>query len=207
MQIGYDNALSVFPCNDQKRPLAELLPDGKWESFGIAPPDDETFGQWMRADFLAYAIACGPASGGLLALDFETRAAFDEWLASVGDLAKDLILQETPGGGVHAIFRVNVSGDFYRNDKLALDPEKLREPGPRKKDTGEAWTAERFVSKFVTTDPASRNVILAKARAAGVSKRESEDLFALAVNAALIISQSDPVDRRKIGYVLKGVIQ
>ena len=136
MESGLAAGLSVFPCDDHKQPDARYLPrgaDGKPTNrpFFIAPPDDEIFGRWMQSPIVAFGIACGPASGGLLAIDFETRAAFDEWIAAVGDLAKDVVIQDTPGGGVHVIFRVDVSAaDFpFRNDKLAWVADESEKSG------------------------------------------------------------------------------
>ncbi|MGD0461915.1 MAG: AAA family ATPase [Tepidisphaeraceae bacterium] len=134
METALAAGLSVFPCDGRKQPDARYLPrgeDGKPTNkpFFIAPPDDEIFGRWMQAPIIAYGIACGPASGGLLAIDFETHEARAEWSAAVGNLADGLVWQETPGGGDHGLAYVDVGkGEFpYRNDKLAFQPDKSEE--------------------------------------------------------------------------------
>lgn len=54
-------------------------------------------------------VQCGAASGRLVVLDFETRAAFDKWAARVNEAAPGCLdglpMVETPGGGRHVYYR------------------------------------------------------------------------------------------------------
>jgi hypothetical protein len=135
MREAYDAGLSCFPCDNQKRPDARLLPrgaDGKPTNgpFFTAPPTEEMIGDWMQQGVVGYGIAGGRASGGLLAIDFEAWAAYESWRGTVGALADTLLIQKTPGGGVHVIFRIEVAGEFpYRNDKLAWEPNETEPSG------------------------------------------------------------------------------
>lgn len=76
---------------------------------------------------------------------------------------------------------------------LDLDPTALK--GGRKTrgagegdttPTGEPWTAERFAKEYIGTDPTPQKLILAKARAAGMTKSMAEQFLTLAESANLI---------------------
>jgi AAA domain/Bifunctional DNA primase/polymerase, N-terminal len=136
MELAISAGLSVFPCDGNKQPDVRYLPRGEDgrptnKPFFIAPPGNEIIGRWLQSPIVGYGIACGPVSGGLLVIDCETRAAFEQWLAAVGDLADGLPIQETPGGGIHVFLCVDVPpAEFlYRNDKLAWEPDESEKSG------------------------------------------------------------------------------
>lgn len=88
-----------------------------------------------------------------------------------------------------------------------LDPSLLKPDRPKRPMKSETkktpaepeWTHRRFAEEFVTTDPQTRDAILAKAVDAGLAERRAESLFKLAEGAGLIHAWPSVV-RNKRGF-------
>lgn len=64
---------------------------------------------WSRWPDANIGLACGQASGGALAFDFDSAELFPQWRADVGVLADGLVIQKT-GKGFHAVLRCDDPG-------------------------------------------------------------------------------------------------
>jgi hypothetical protein len=86
-------------------PTREKKAAGKWRQFQSAPPDETTlrrlFAGW-NVDGLA--VLLGPASGGLVARDFDSTASYNQWAVSRPQLAATLPTVKTARGR-HIYFR------------------------------------------------------------------------------------------------------
>jgi hypothetical protein len=119
LQLFLDAGLSIIPVQD-KIPIIST-----WKKFQTIPPNENEIKSWL----LPVAIICGKVSGGLICLDFdnkkraETMDHYLEWHELVynhkPELLEKLIIERTPSGGLHVIFRCK---DFeIGNQKLAND--------------------------------------------------------------------------------------
>lgn len=107
--LGYLAAgLSPIPvrADGTKAPV-----EREWQRFGDAAPDLDQLEKWFSGrERRGVGIACGPASGNLAVLDFETAPAFDEWLAALSADARGATLTcplaRTGGGGAHLYVRL-----------------------------------------------------------------------------------------------------
>lgn len=64
---------------------------------------------WAHWPDANIGLACGKASGGALAIDFDSADLYPQWRAAVGALADALVIQKT-GKGFHAVLRCEDSG-------------------------------------------------------------------------------------------------
>ena len=83
-----------------------------------------------------------------------------------------------------------------------LDTDRLREPG--QKATGQTWTAATFTDAVLNGSPKPKTLIIAAAKAHGLTLRDAEAWFAQAQVDGLIELQIDPEDNRKKVYVRQG---
>ena len=69
-----------------------------------------------------------------------------------------------------------------------VDPTKLKESGRRGRDEEDEdpWTAERFVTSFLTSTATSKDAIFAKAIQGGLGERRAKLLLALCLDDGLI---------------------
>jgi len=110
LYISY--GLSVIPC-EMKRPMIA------WKQYQTQLPT-----KLDAALFKASQIACicGKISGGLICIDFDVKNGdmYNPWLFLVNEqypeLLSKLVIEKTPSGGYHVIFRSNI---LIGNVKLA----------------------------------------------------------------------------------------
>lgn len=110
--------VSVFPvrADGSKAPAVAT-----WTPYRERLPTDDELSDWFRAGDRGIAAVCGPVSGGLVVFDFESEAAYAEWLLHAEPLAAEIDrcpLVTTPSGGRHLYLRCP---DPPRNLKLAKD--------------------------------------------------------------------------------------
>lgn len=116
------SGLSVIPITKGAK-----YPSVKWDVYQARIATPEEAAEWMPP----IGIVAGKVSGGLVCIDFDDRGSqFTAWIdlvqAENPALALALVIQQTPSGGFHAIYRCpDVS---IGNEKLA----KMAEP----KDNG-----------------------------------------------------------------------
>ncbi len=98
-----ENGLSIIPIKPfTKEPFVPA-----WKEYQEAIVTPDISGAWG----LPIAIICGAVSGGLVALDFDNNgggryAQFMEIVRELNpELAKLLVVEQTPSGGYHIIFR------------------------------------------------------------------------------------------------------
>jgi hypothetical protein len=129
--------VSIIPIDHTtKRPDWRLLPTdpatGKptWAPFMERIATEEEVRGWIAAGARAFAAVCGAVSGGLYAIDFDEARFYDQWQATVGELADSLVLQKSGrrGGGYHVLFRMANAG---ANDKFAWFEDGDEEIGRR----------------------------------------------------------------------------
>ncbi len=119
-----DGISVVPPCDDgTKRPL------GSWKRFQTERATPSRIRQWFANGRTGLGFVCGKVSGNLELLEFEdSRVYFDyrhlarsTGLGDTLDKVEAGYLEQTPGGGVHLLYRCS---EIAGNTKLA------RQPGP-----------------------------------------------------------------------------
>jgi len=93
-----------------------------WKPYQTRLPSDEELGSWFTTDTGSMCLVCGAVSGNLEMIDFDLGGeAFDAWAdgvnAAAPELLSRLVIETTPSGGRHVVYRceASVSG----NTKLA----------------------------------------------------------------------------------------
>jgi len=106
--------LSVIPTMADKRPACA------WKPFTERIMTDNELETFFK-NASGIGIVCGRVSGNLELLDFDDHgSAFESWFCSVPmDLARRLIVEQTPSGGNHVYYRVP-DGIVPGNRKLAM---------------------------------------------------------------------------------------
>lgn len=115
--------LSIIPI----KPDGSKRPCVAWAEYQsrIAGPEERSqwFGNGARSGI---AVICGPVSRNLEVLDFDDPAAFQEWAAllkeSLPETAHALVVTQTPGPGVQALYRRESAPQG--NQVLARGPDK-----------------------------------------------------------------------------------
>lgn len=107
------NGLSVIPITPGAK-----YPSVKWDEYQNRIATHEEASRWN----IPIGIVCGKISGGLVCIDFDDHGSkFNDWINLVQawnvDLALALVIQQTPSGGYHAIYRCEASA--IGNEKLA----------------------------------------------------------------------------------------
>jgi hypothetical protein len=132
--------VSVIPINHAtKQPIWDLLPrdreTGKstWKPYQDALAHPHDVNHWIEKRIEAFAAIGGAISGGapdvgLLILDFDEPSFYDHWRDAVGDMADDLPVQETGGGGYQVLLRCPDPGG---NEGLAWVPDETKLSGRR----------------------------------------------------------------------------
>ena len=122
--LKYFNAgISVIPVGSDKRPrIAEDAKDYKWKKHSeeLLQPN----GQFDKA--YGIGIVCGKVSGGLECIDIDSKnevvsgelmKKYKEQISLYdGKLLKKLLVEQSPSGGYHFVYRTNTPG---QNMKLA----------------------------------------------------------------------------------------
>jgi hypothetical protein len=117
---NYLNAgLSVLPAiRTEKRPAI-----GKWKQYQQRLPLHAELNSWPWGD--AVCIICGTVSGDLEIIDFDGGGElFPAWMDRIDpDLRDHLVIESTPSGGMHVIYRcdVPVCGNFKLSQRKADD--------------------------------------------------------------------------------------
>lgn len=110
--------LSVFPirADGHKAPAVS-----SWNPYRERFPTEDELTEWFCDGGKGIGVVCGPISGGLIVMDFESDAAYAEWLVHAEPLADEINqcpLIVTPSGGRHLYLRCP---NPPRNLKLARD--------------------------------------------------------------------------------------
>lgn len=115
-----DGGLSIIPVNARKIPVLE-----EWKPFQKKRATRDQVNEWLRNPQVAgFAAVGGAVSGALTVLDFDVAGFFEQWAALAGELAKELPIQRTGGGGFQVAFRSTLD---VGNEKLAYAPAEIRE--------------------------------------------------------------------------------
>lgn len=101
---------SVVPMErrgSQKRPRLQ-----SWSEYRTRQPTPDELERWFGAGTGSVAIVCGAASGGVEVIDFDCGGeAFQAWrdrvAAALPELAPKLVVQRTPSGGYHVVYRTS----------------------------------------------------------------------------------------------------
>ena len=126
---AYAAGLCVVPPREDgsKRPI------GEWKAYQRERPARETMRAWYGTTArTGLGVICGAVSGGLEVLECDERAASEAFRdlarqAGLGDVLDRLeagYVEETPGDGVHWLYRCN---DLDGNTKLACRPKRADE--------------------------------------------------------------------------------
>ena len=107
--------LCVLPAHP-----AEKRPTLAWQKFQSRLPEPREIEEMFPA--ARCCVVCGAVSGNLEILDFDSHgAAFEPFLKKIPPrLARRLLVEKTPSGGFHIIYRCE--SPVGKNQKLALDP-------------------------------------------------------------------------------------
>lgn len=95
--------LSCIPCKDKIPAI------GSWKPYQTCSVDPKTAETWLG--YTQVALICGTVSGGLICIDFDPKNGdkYLDWCAIVGsqnsELLQKLVVETTPSGGYHVIFR------------------------------------------------------------------------------------------------------
>jgi hypothetical protein len=107
--------LSVIPCKDK-------IPLFPWKKYQTEFATQEEASNWSGQ----IACICGAISSGLIVLDFDVKNGerYSEWLKILleykPEVPSKMIVEQTPSGGCHVIFRSDV---VLKNVKLACNKE------------------------------------------------------------------------------------
>ncbi len=110
--------LAVLPARRQdKRPAL-----GSWKQYQRRLPTEIELSAWFSNNHEAICIITGKISGNLEIIDFDNGGElFDKWYALIieadADLADKLVIEQTPSGGYHVIYRCE--SEVCGNLKLA----------------------------------------------------------------------------------------
>lgn len=137
MALAYlAGGVSLVPIDRRtKQPFFALLPtqnlpDGRsqptWKPYQARRASPDEVRTWAKQG-AQFAAACGAISGGLLIFDFDQQGAlYEAWKVLVGNLADNLPVQRTGGGGYQVACRCPNPGP---NDKLAWLPDEAAAMG------------------------------------------------------------------------------
>ena len=119
----HEAGLCALPAKRaEKRPAV-----GAWKRYQDVPPTEAELSAWFANGPDAVCILCGKASGQLEIIDFDAGGErFASWWERITpDLRERLVVESTPSGGRHVIYRS--AGAICGNMKLAqrLDGDEL----------------------------------------------------------------------------------
>jgi putative DNA primase/helicase len=112
-------------------------PLGSWKRWQTQCPDQDQIRQWFGDGHPALGVICGTVSGNLEMFELEGRAVAEGLLPALAELLADHglddlwsrvtagYLEQTPSGGLHALYRVD--GPATGNTKLARRPATAAE--------------------------------------------------------------------------------
>ncbi len=100
-------SLSVIPVRTDGT-KAPKLPG--WRAYANRLPTDAELSTWFASASAGIGVPCGPASGNLAVLDFESADVWDEWRSSIpadtADILDSCPIVRTPSGGAHVWCRL-----------------------------------------------------------------------------------------------------
>lgn len=102
------------------------FPKGTWAPFQERQPTMEEAQRWLDNGIVSMAVVAGRVSGGVEILDFDIDGYYERWTALVGDLANNLPVQRTGGGGIQVAWRCD---EPEPNQKLAWHPDPAAHTG------------------------------------------------------------------------------
>lgn len=125
-RLAYRVGLCVVPVRED----GSKAPDTDWKSYQSERPSGEDMKRWfVERERSGLGYVCGKVSGGLEMLEFEASSTIVAFKMRAREL--DLLelvqrietgyAEETPGGGVHWVYRVT-DGEVMPNTKLASMP-------------------------------------------------------------------------------------
>lgn len=137
---AYDAGCSVIPIAGDGTKKTSLT---QWNPYRQKRATREQIAVWM-ADHTGYAIVCGPASGNLEVLDFDSAETYQAFLEAGEALGLGELLgrlrsgyeERTPDGGTHLPYRCMMTAG---NTKLA------KRPGPPKPEKPNEPTVETLI--------------------------------------------------------------
>lgn len=137
---AYDAGCSVIPIAGDGTKKTSLT---QWNPYRQKRATREQVAAWM-ADHTGYAIVCGPASGNLEVLDFDSAETYQAFLEAGEALGLGELLgrlrsgyeERTPDGGTHLPYRCMMTAG---NTKLA------KRPGPPKPEKPNELTVETLI--------------------------------------------------------------
>lgn len=129
LQKYYQSGLSLLPVNSIKRPTLE-----SWKDRQKAPVKPN--GEFRGSEVTGVAIIGGGVSGGVEAIDFDTKNDLTGTLMSdyrklLNDeaLLKRLVIQRTPSGGYHFIYKCEeVDGNKKLARRETTTEERVKSP-------------------------------------------------------------------------------
>lgn len=118
-----DYGLTVLPaCRRLKRPLVKM-----WGNYVVKKPTDKELHEWFDKGESGVCVVCGASSGNLEVIDFDgVFDTFKPWVwklrkTSEGmKLLKRLVIEKTPSGGYHVIYR-NENSRLSRSGLILLE--------------------------------------------------------------------------------------
>jgi len=128
------SVIPVFPADHSARPKQPCSP---WKTFQdrIAKPE-EIRGFFHNKTQRAVAVIAGYVSGNLELIDFDKPELFPPFMGTLREndplLADRLIMQETPSGGFHLLYRC--TDPVPGNQKLAMSHRYQDESGKTRQD-------------------------------------------------------------------------
>lgn len=105
--------LSIIPIkrDGSKGALVE------WKQYEERIATEDELSTWVRWGVEGWGMVCGKVSGNVEVLDFDEPGFFTEWREQIDDtLYNRLVIQNTPSGGRHVIFRAPM---VEHNQRLA----------------------------------------------------------------------------------------
>lgn len=150
VRSAYDAGLCVVPplCDGSKRPLVG------WLQYQNRRPDLDQLRRWYRDPALTgIGVVCGPVSGDLEMFEAEDIDSSDRFRgAMVAAGEEDLLhrlntgyLEQTPGGGVHWLYRCSPAARNHRVACRPKRPEEMTHP----KDTRQILLETRGAGGYV----------------------------------------------------------
>jgi hypothetical protein len=149
-QVAFVAGLSIVPARSDgsKRPIVA------WKPFQEARCSRDQAGAWW-GDSTTLGVVCGRVSGGVECLDFDNRETYDKFIEATRALGMSApverveagYVEDTPGGGVHWLYRCNELGG---NAKLANRPGP---PDDQGRPTVETLIETRGEGGFVIVAP------------------------------------------------------
>ena len=147
----YESGLSTIPIGENK------IPFGEWKSnqTSLIAPDS----RFTSSKLKGVGIVCGKVSGNLECLDIDLKYDISGTLwkeyreaikLSSPDLPKKLVIEQTPTGGYHFIYRCSeISGNQKLANRYTTEEEKKLNPKEKVKvlleTRGEGEQSKRLI--------------------------------------------------------------